>query len=84
MDKTTAILTAIFTAAFCLPVIVALIILGYDKAAVGESSAVLYNKNNCLGIVKDVVVEDGHVKIVTSKGIFVYDEDGNLVKEYER
>lgn len=78
MDKTTAILTAIFTAALCLPVFVALIIFANEQP---QDKAILYSNSTCMGVVKDIIIENGQTKIVTSKGIFIYDDEGNLVKE---
>lgn len=54
----------------------------YNLVNSNETKTEIINTNNkCYGVIKDIVIEEKQTKIITPKGIFIFDEDGQLIQQ---
>lgn len=54
----------------------------YNLVNSDETKTEIINTNNkCYGVIKDIIIEKKQTKIITPKGIFIFDEDGQLIQQ---
>ena len=54
----------------------------YNLVNSNETKTEIINTNSkCYGVIKDIIIEEKQTKIITPKGIFIFDEDGQLIQQ---